>query len=321
MMPLLYWNLKATCPEVVPKAALAQLQSAFVRNSAHNLFLCEKLLTVLRGFEQENIPALPYKGLVLAASVYGKLFLRQCADLDILVPKQDFSRAKALLVAHSYRPRRQWGWESSFVDVNDGVCVDLHQNIVPQYIPLPLDFVRVWEHRESACIASATVPTLSAEETLIFLCVQAAKDEWDSCTKLAKIVDIAELLHVSQKMDWERVMHETRRLRCRRMLFFGLRLASVLLDAELPQEVLREMSVHPSVNSLVVEAVRRFFYGTDNGYPILRTADRLVYRFRFHFEVRERLGDKWSPFLYYPLSIPQLCGFSEIRLGKSTDSR
>jgi hypothetical protein len=44
MLPLLYWNLQATCREAVPQLILEQLQSHFQANSRRNLFLLAELI-------------------------------------------------------------------------------------------------------------------------------------------------------------------------------------------------------------------------------------------------------------------------------------
>jgi hypothetical protein len=84
VMPLLYQSLNTTCPEAVPKANLAQLRNYFHTNAQRNLFLTKELLKLLTLFETHSIPAIPFKGPVLAVSAYGNLSLRQISDLDIL---------------------------------------------------------------------------------------------------------------------------------------------------------------------------------------------------------------------------------------------
>ncbi|GAG91885.1 unnamed protein product, partial [marine sediment metagenome] len=84
-MPLLYQSLKKTCPEAVPDDTLEQLRAYFLTNAKRNLFLTGKLLRLLELLKDNGILAVPFKGPVLAESVYGDLSLRQFADLDILV--------------------------------------------------------------------------------------------------------------------------------------------------------------------------------------------------------------------------------------------
>src|SRR5262249_44014688 len=82
--PLLYWNLKNTCPDAVPQSILDQLLADFHANTHDNLFLTAELLKLLALLAAHDIPAIPFKGPVLAAQVYRNLALRQFYDLDIL---------------------------------------------------------------------------------------------------------------------------------------------------------------------------------------------------------------------------------------------
>ena len=66
-------------------------------------FLTGELLRLLDLFEQNQIPAVPYKGPALGVAIYGKLSLRQFADLDILIPEKDVWKATDLLINRGYR--------------------------------------------------------------------------------------------------------------------------------------------------------------------------------------------------------------------------
>lgn len=102
VLPLLYSSLKNTSLKGVPQVILNQLHSHFHANTQNNLFLTKELLILLELFADHNISAIPFKGPVLAASAYGDLAWRQFSDLDILVHKQDFLKAKDLLIRHGY---------------------------------------------------------------------------------------------------------------------------------------------------------------------------------------------------------------------------
>jgi hypothetical protein len=93
-MPLLYWNLHAVCPAAVPATTLDQLKRYFHTITLRNMFLVRELSTLLSMLDAHGIPAIPYKGPVLATSVYGNLALRQFRDLDVLLRAQDAARAK-----------------------------------------------------------------------------------------------------------------------------------------------------------------------------------------------------------------------------------
>jgi len=80
VMPLLYRNLKKTCPETVPSTYLEQLRDSFLANAARNVFLTHKLFEILNLFKENNTTALPFKGPVLAESVFGDISLRRFLD-------------------------------------------------------------------------------------------------------------------------------------------------------------------------------------------------------------------------------------------------
>jgi hypothetical protein len=152
MMPLLYWQLKTICPESVPPSALQELRDHFHANSRRNLFLVTELLEVLTLFHSNGIPAIPYKGPVLAASVYGNVALRQFGDLDIVVPRSDALRASDLLRLRGYQPRmRLSAWqEAAFlaterefhqVRADRNVAVEVQWEIVPRRMVASIDLL------------------------------------------------------------------------------------------------------------------------------------------------------------------------------------
>src|SRR5262245_12355567 len=71
VMPLLYWHLNGIGPEAVPHTSLELLRDCFHANALHDSMLTRALLTLLRLLQTHGIPAIPYKGPVLATAVYG----------------------------------------------------------------------------------------------------------------------------------------------------------------------------------------------------------------------------------------------------------
>jgi hypothetical protein len=201
-MPLLYWNLHATCPEAVPETSLDQLRRRFNANSVRNLFLIRELLTLLSLLEKRGIPAIPYKGPVLAAAVYGNFALRQFGDLDILVREQDAVRAKDLLLSQGYWLQYQppTGYEAVFrhfrqtydlVRGDGQVFVELHWNVISWPLFFSPDSAFVWERLELVSLAGMPARKLAPEDVLSLLYVHGAKHFW---TRLGWICDVAALV-------------------------------------------------------------------------------------------------------------------------------
>jgi len=102
MNSLLYWHLNATCRDAVPQAIMERLHDHFLKSAKSNLLLTAELLRILELFENNVIPAIPFKGPVLALTLYEDPALREFGDLDILVQKDNVFRALKLLPALGY---------------------------------------------------------------------------------------------------------------------------------------------------------------------------------------------------------------------------
>jgi hypothetical protein len=296
MMPLLFWHLADAPPELVPATVLARLRERFHHNAQRNLFLTAKLIKLLDLLKAHELPAIPYKGLVLAASSYGNLALREFVDLDLLVHKRDVPRAKELLSAAGYQPQfrltraqeaafLRYNCEHAFVHEDDRSMVDLHWAITERFFSFPLDPECLWERLHRVPLGGSDVATFSPEDSLLILCVHASKDAWE---RLKYVCDVAELVRTHQDMDWRRVVEQAGRLGSERMLFIGLLLARDLLETPLPQEVSRRVHADPAVEALVRGISERLFRRIDHSPS--RFAE-MPFR-PIHMKMRERLRDK-----------------------------
>jgi hypothetical protein len=84
-------------------------------------------------------------------------------------------------------------------------------------------------------IAGARIPVLAPEAELLFLAVNGARDCWPT---LRAVADLAHLVR-SQPLDWGRVSDLAAASGASRALAVALLLASSLLEAPVPEEVLR----------------------------------------------------------------------------------
>jgi hypothetical protein len=298
VMPLVYRTLNSISPDAVPTPTLEELRDHFYANAGRNLFLGKELLKLLQLFEAEGIPAIPYKGPVLAASVYGNLALRDFGDLDILVRERDYERAQRLLVDHSFRLTTEHEWEKEFVDKSGRMAVDLHWRIAPPEFPSPLSFDYLSKRLQPTTLIDTTVASLSPQDTLLMLSIQLTKDRF---LKLAKICDVAELLRAHRDLNWTQVLEEAKRLGAQRKILFALCLASNLLGTALSQEVVRELKFHAPIHEIVEHASHQLFDRGDQTIHDQLTAER------FQWVVRERLRDKLHPYYLYVTDVIVPC--------------
>jgi hypothetical protein len=293
LIPLLYKNLKDTYPEAVPEGIMNQIRNYFLINAGHNLLLNEELSKLLHLFEAHGVPAIPYKGPRLAASIYGDVTLRQFSDLDILIQKKDLNRARDLIIPLGYQPHINLSDvdvthhiesrnELSFLRKDGRVAVELQWEITPHYFNFPIPSKYLWKSAERVSRKDSEFNSLPAEVELLVMCVHGTKDLW---ARLLWVCDVAELIRKLDDLDWNRVISFSSTSGSLRMLFLGILLAKDLLDASVPEEVMKNVDADPMVGRLATKTEESIFKGSNGSFGSLKS---LI----FYFKARERLRDR-----------------------------
>jgi hypothetical protein len=131
LIQLLYFSLNAICPQALPQPIFKDLRNRFYANSRQNLVITSELTKLLPLFQKEGIRIIPYKGTILAHSLYRKLSLRQVYDIDLLIEWEDFNCSKALLTSLGYLVKEEFDREQSFAHPESKIEVDLHWGLTP----------------------------------------------------------------------------------------------------------------------------------------------------------------------------------------------
>jgi ribosome-associated translation inhibitor RaiA len=255
---LLHQNLIINHLECMPKNIQPQLQAYSQIKTARNLFLSKKLCQILELFKNHDIQVIPFKGSVLAASVYNNLAIREFCDIDLLIKQEDFVQVKELLLAQNYKPRSELQpWGEDFASQDDKVHIDIHWQLAPSCFPYRLNFPELWQRCQTISILNQKVRTLSPEDLLLILCLQIVKDAHYRQEKLKQVCDIAELVRTSS-LNWELVIQQSQNLSSERLLLFGLALAQQLLQVEIPLEIKQKIAIDRIVNLPQMIGKRRY---------------------------------------------------------------
>ena len=308
LLPLLFDRLNTICPESVPEAQLNRLKTYFRANLARNLFLTGQLLKLLNFFEDHGIPAVPFRGPVLASLVYGNLSLREFSDLDILIHREDFMKVRSLLLLDGYvsSPRLSAAQDEAlirslydyhFIHTKTGVNIDIHWGFLPKEFASPIDTDHLWSSSQVVSLSGREIPTLSQEDLFLILCIHGYKHSWGY---LRLICDFSGLIQVHQEMDWEWVTEEAHRFGTDRMLFLGLYLAKTYLDTNLPDVLWQKVQSDTKAMSLARQVTGNLFQDGNNSLGIVErslfyiksTSDwRDVIRYCFNFAILPTPGD------------------------------
>ena len=257
--PLLYWQLKSLCPEVVPPDKMAQLRQDFLDNASLAHRHGQILADLIGQLQTRRIRALPFKGPTLAVAGYGNLTLRTAGDLDLLVHPAEADRAIQLLAEQGYRPatgtgslpsaeRQPHGQLELTHPDRAGLVVDLHWRLLPAYNRFQPAFELLWAERQTVSLLNETVNTLPPEPLLSYLALHGCKHLW---LRLGPICDVAALINRRRAdLDWAGLQAAARQGGYGRRLRLALWLGRHLLGLSLPAEVETDLAADRGVARL-----------------------------------------------------------------------
>jgi len=240
LVPRLYEIMLANSA-LFPQTGLAVVRRLYESNLRRALWLTRELGRVLAQLDARRIPALPFKGPVLAQRLYGDVSARQYSDLDILIQADDFARAQAALLELDFRPgmklsareQRSYletGYEFIFDSQNGSSPLELQWRILPRFYSVDFDVPGFFSRAGTQSLAGITFPSLASEDLLLILCAHTWKHAW---FRLSWFCDIAELAECG-KPDWSAVWREASALGLYRVVAVTFLMAQRLLGAPLP---------------------------------------------------------------------------------------
>jgi pterin-4a-carbinolamine dehydratase len=263
IIPLLYQNLRSICPDMVPTQYLDEFRNLSHKTALYNLIVISELLKLNHLFNKNKIEIIPFKGPILAASVYGNPTLRQYGDLDILVREKDYPNTIALMNSEGgYQlTSRKWHFlnqtkenqyirhEPEFSLSNGTVTVDLHQKLIKPdfFVSKYFEFDNLFRRSQPISLSNHSLTSLCPEDLLLYLCIHGSKERWRS---LKWIVDIAEVIRHYPEINWDYLVNKSHTERIERMFFVGLALAKDILDTPLP-----EIVEHKINNTSVIQKI------------------------------------------------------------------
>jgi len=296
----------------LPAEVERSLRSAYEANLRRSLWFAAELARIMEHFERRQVRVVPYKGPVLAQSLYRDLGLRSFSDLDFLIFPADFDRAKQALAEIGYRPsgeinpavespalERLWlrtGYERSFDSAAGKNLVELQWALLPHFYAVDLGVQDLLARAGKAVVGEREVPCLSPEDSLLVLCLHAAKHLW---TRLIWLSDIAETLRSysgTQTIDYPLVFSRARAVGIARILGVSFWLIENVLRAEIPKPAEEMIAADPRVPALGSKFAARLARGATYDFESTEY-------FRLILKLRERRGDRlrylwrlvWTP--------------------------
>ncbi len=316
VLPLAARNLMEYVHGLSPEVERS-LRSAYEANLRRSLWFSAELARILQHFERKQLRVLPYKGPVLAQSAYGDLGLRRFSDLDFLIAPADFERAKQALAEIGYRPSADLaapverfflhtGYERSFDSAAGKNLVELQWALLPHFFGVDVRVEDLLGRAGKTFVGGCEVPCLSREDSVLVLCLHAAKHLW---TRLIWLADIAETLRSRaqiQAIDYPLVFSRGRALGIARILGVSFWLVKNVLHADLPKPAEEMIAADSRVPALGREFAERLARGAAYGFESTEY-------FRLILKLRERRSDRWR-YLWRLVWTPGVGEIAAVRL-------
>ncbi|MDA3835058.1 MAG: nucleotidyltransferase family protein [Spirochaetales bacterium] len=266
LLPLLYLNLKNHGQGQVPDEIFQKLKGYYYQNVLRNLAMFGALAWTLNLLKAQGIMAVPFKGPILAETMYGDLSLRSFSDLDILIFREDTFRTIKLLSANGFVPFQKLNSrqihkytasekEFSLTHLKSGTGIDLQWNVLWGYFKTPLGLDSLKPRLLTVKLAGQEMASLANEDNLLYLCIHGNFHTWE---RLDLICCVAETLRACPDLDWSYIITTADRLQTRTMLLTGLLLAHDLLNASLPDTILDEIGKSPKIQGLAATVISSF---------------------------------------------------------------
>ncbi len=310
--PIVYRSL-SEFPHAVPDSMLEQLRKDYERNAQKSLRLTHELIRILDCLESHGIPAIPYKGPVLAKAVYGDIALRRFSDLDILIHATDVPGAKAAVHELGYTPTLQLneaeqaahlasGNEWPFDGPLGNNLLEIQWRVLPRFYAVEFSIESFFQQALRVDLGGSSVRTLAPEDLLQVLCVHTAKHVW---SRLSWLCDIAETMR-SQPIDYISASRSAEELGIEKIVAVNFLLLTQLFGVPLPVPFRKSTENDPEIEYLA-EVARKVLIGISDYDP------QSIEYFRLMVRLRERFQDKLR-FLLRLIFTPSAGEWSTVRL-------
>ena len=319
LVPLLHKHLHSVPEELVPVGFRTRVKRESVANTQNVLHLVGKQLKLFHLFREHHIPTAIFKGSALAQAAYGDFSLRQTGDIDVLISRDDFHRAKALLESLGYQMSPQLtaaqlsshlasNCEIQFVRDDWFTIVDLHWALAPKSFVFKMETDEMLSRLQPISIAGTEIDTLATEDQIVYLSMHGAKHLWRA---LEWISSLAELLRSTESIAWDTVVERAENAHATRMLALGLRLAESLSNVEIPAAVWRAVDTDESSKRMAQQTLTEIF---DVATAAASTETNL-----YNLKIMDRKRDAFISALR-AIFVPTLADWSTLNLPPSLHS-
>jgi hypothetical protein len=246
----LVWHLINSLDIELPEEARG-LQNVSMVNEFRMYHLEQQIQSAIRILSEAGIDTLLLKGAALALKHYGSFDRRPMIDADVLVPRGDAHRAWALLRDQG------WIWRSNEVlerfyeshhhlppllePTGTGTAIEIHVGLRKAEAPFVQPLDDLWQRSRSVDLDGSRTRVPHGIDLLIHLSTHFAWSNQMASGGFRTFRDAA-VIAGCEEIDWDDFVEAAQSVRATTCCYWTFRLANSLLDAQVPESLLRRLS-------------------------------------------------------------------------------
>jgi hypothetical protein len=281
--------------------------------------LATELDGLLHQFAERGIDVLPLKGPTLAQALYGDATLRSFKDLDLLVRRDDYPRAEALLIDLGFAAGAVNDSEQRFS--RERILVELHFDITSPRI-FQFDLEGIWSRSCRGNFRGKPMHVMSVDDLVLYLCSHGLSHGF---SRLIWILDVARALDALEVDRCRQVMRHAQSEGLVPWLLIGCEVVRAMFPQQLPKAMDAVISESPKEIKRARRAASRLFaeglggVSKTYGRSYLESGDDAIKRWRYRlgyfaptaedyrWAERHRINPRLMP-MFRPLRLLQKYG-------------
>ena len=198
--------------------------------------LYQELTSILHQLAHNSIPVIVLKGAYLGQIVYQNSATRSMSDIDILVHREDLSRATALMELRGYHLENgMWGTKHLTFMADDGrPPVEIHWHIIHPADPFTIDVEALWTRAVPVMLTGTSALAFSPEDLILHIALHTSFSHGFRFG-LRPFCDLHEIINCfGDVIEWQPLIHRAHNWQITHALFLTLRLTMDLLSTAVP---------------------------------------------------------------------------------------
>jgi hypothetical protein len=245
---------------LVPGSFKEKINDTYHQNLVDQLRYTDEFFRIKYMLEKAGIQIIPFKGFWLAQDAYGNLADREGLDVDVFVRLSDLGRIKELMEAAGYNVEAAFkpftieevakmSQEYNFDRIVDGIStfhIEFHWGICPPQYGLNISLEELQPQTLTGNISDRELMLFTPSAHLLLVILHhGGKDRF---TQLKQVLDVARLIGRHDDIDWEWVISTARRFQAEKIIYTGIKLASILTGINIPAVVGVQAGTHEISN-------------------------------------------------------------------------